>query len=316
MEGYLCYNTLWCFWSKLEVKRLSASPFGEMITAMVTPFDNDEEVNYLKAAELAAYLVDNGSDGLVVSGTTGESPTLTEEEKLELFRTVVAAVKGRAKVLAGTGSNNTRQSIRLTKLAAACGVDGIMLVAPYYSKPPQEGLFRHFSSIAAEVELPVMVYNVPGRTGINMTVETTLRLAEIENVVAVKEASGNLEQMARICAGAPEGFALYSGDDSLTLPVMAVGGVGVVSVASHIAGPQVKEMINAYKRGDIETAKTIHLRLLLLFNTLFITSNPIPVKGAMNLLGHGLGSVRPPLIDLNETEREVIKKVITDIGYL
>ncbi|MBT9141280.1 MAG: 4-hydroxy-tetrahydrodipicolinate synthase [Dehalococcoidia bacterium] len=292
------------------------APFGEMITAMATPFLENGEINYEKAAELAAFLVNNGTDGIVACGTTGESPTLAEEEKKELFSVIVAAVKGKAKVLAGTGSNNTIQSIRLTRIAENCGVDGIMLVVPYYNKPPQEGLFRHFSAIAAQTALPVMVYNVPSRTAVNMTAETTMRLAQISNILAVKEASGDLEQIARIKAGAPDNFAVYSGDDSMTLPVLAVGGIGVVSVASHIAGLEIKQMITAFKNGNTEAAAKIHLKLLPLFRAMFITTSPTPLKGAMNILGHNLGPVRLPLVGLTENQHKEIADVLTGLGYL
>jgi len=295
---------------------LTTAPFGELITAMVTPYDSCGEVDYGKAAELALHLSGNGSDGLVISGTTGESPALSRDEKIQLFKSVVAAVKGKVKILAGTGGNYTHQSIELTKLAGECGVDGIMLVVPYYNKPSQDALLHHFSTIAGAVELPVMLYNVPGRTGVNMTAETTLRLAEIDNIAAVKEASGSLDQVSQICAKAPPGFAVYSGDDSLTLPIMAVGGVGVVSVASHVAGREIKNMITAYAQGNVATARNIHLRLLPLYNAMFITSNPVPVKSAMNLLGHELGSVRGPLIALNEKEKDIITRVMTELGFL
>lgn len=292
------------------------APFGEMITAMATPFFENGEINYKKAAELAVFLVENGTDAIVVGGTTGESATLAEEEKIELFSAIVVAVKGKAKVLAGTGSNNTIQAVRLTKIAENCGVDGIMLVVPYYNKPPQDGLFRHFSAIAAQTALPVMVYNVPGRTVVNMTAETTLRLAQISNIVAVKEASGDLEQIARIRAGAPEDFAVYSGDDSMTLPVLAVGGIGVVSVVSHIAGREIKQMITAFKNGDTEAALKTHLKLLPLVKAMFITTSPTPLKGAMNMLGHNLGPVRLPLVELTENQNKEIANVLTELGYL
>lgn len=292
------------------------APFGEMITAMATPFFDNGEINYKKAAELAVFLVENGTDAIVVGGTTGESATLAEEEKIELFSAIVGAVKGKAKVLAGTGSNNTIQAVRLTKIAENCGVDGIMLVVPYYNKPPQDGLFRHFSAIAAQTALPVMVYNVPGRTVVNMTAETTLRLAQISNIVAVKEASGDLEQIARIRAGAPEDFAVYSGDDSMTLPVLAVGGIGVVSVVSHIAGREIKQMITAFKNGDTEAALKTHLKLLPLVKAMFITTSPTPLKGAMNMLGHNLGPVRLPLVELTENQNREIANVLTELGYL
>lgn len=292
------------------------APFGEMITAMATPFYENGEINYEKAAELATFLVNDGTDGIIVCGTTGESPTLAEEEKIELFSVVTNVVKGKAKVLAGTGSNNTVQAIRLTKIAENCGVDGIMLVVPYYNKPPQEGLYRHFSAVAAKTALPVMLYNVPGRTVVNMTAETTLRLAQISNIVAVKEASGDLEQIARISAGAPDNFAVYSGDDSMTLPVLAVGGIGVVSVASHIAGREIKQMITAFKNGDTEIAMRLHLKLLPLFKAMFITTSPTPLKGAMNMLGHNLGPMRLPLVGLTEDQHKEIADVLTGLGYL
>ncbi|MCW3490820.1 4-hydroxy-tetrahydrodipicolinate synthase [Dethiobacter alkaliphilus] len=292
------------------------APFGELVTAMVTPFKENGEVNYEKAAELARHLVENGSDALVVAGTTGESPTLTQEEKLELYRTVVSAVKGKAKVVAGTGSNNTAQAVKLTRLAAECGVDGVMLVVPYYNKPSQEGIYQHFATIIAETDLPVMLYNVPGRTVVNMSAETTLRLAELPNVVAIKEASGDLEQMALIRKKAPQDFAVYSGDDCMTLPVLAVGGSGVVSVAAHVAGKDKKKMISAYHAGDTATALQLHLRLLPLFNVMFISPNPCPVKGALNLLGHNLGPVRLPLVELTDSERKEIDNVLTGLGYL
>lgn len=292
------------------------APFGELITAMITPFYENGDVNYDKAAELATYLVDNGADAIVVAGTTGESPTLSDEEKKELFCTVVSAVKGKAQVLAGTGTNNTAQSIRLTQMAQSCDVDGIMLVVPYYNKPSQEGLYQHFSAIAAQTSLPVMLYNVPGRTVVNMTAETTLRLAALPNIVAVKEASGDLEQIARIRAGAPAGFAVYSGDDSMTLPVLAVGGIGIVSVAAHVAGKEIKAMLSAYRDGDTTAALQAHLRLLPLFKAMFITTSPTPVKGAMNMLGHDLGPVRLPLVELTEPQRKEIADVLTGMGYL
>jgi 4-hydroxy-tetrahydrodipicolinate synthase len=286
------------------------------MTAMVTPFYENGEIDYDKAARLATYLVEQGADSIVVAGTTGESPTLSEDEKVQLFRTVAKALKGKAKVLAGTGTNSTLSTIKLTKLAEECGVDGIMLVVPYYNKPSQTGLYRHFSAVAAQTSLPVMLYNVPGRTVANMTSDTTLQLAQIPNIVAVKEASGDLEQIARIRAGAPDDFVIYSGDDGVTLPVLAVGGVGVVSVASHVAGKELKEMISAFHAGDIKTALSIHLRLLPLYKALFLTTSPTPVKGAMNMLGHDLGSVRLPLVELSDQEHAAIKTALVELGYL
>ena len=275
-----------------------STALGTVITAMVTPFDEGGEVKYSTAAELARYLVDHGSTGLVVSGTTGESPTLTGAEKLKLFRVVVEAVGGRAAVIAGTGDNCTAASMRLTREAASTGVDGILLVTPYYNKPTQEGLYRHFRAVAEATALPVMLYNVPGRTGVNLHVETVLRLAEIENIIALKEASGNLEQAAEICAQAPPGFSLYSGDDALTLPLLSLGAVGVVSVASHLVGPQIAAMIECFKQGRVVEATRLHLALLPLFKGLFVAANPIPVKAALNLVGIDVGRPRLPLLPL------------------
>ncbi len=293
-----------------------SAPFGELVTALVTPFTEKGGLNIKKAEELALYLVENGSDALVVCGTTGESPTLSDEEKTEMFAAVAKAVKGKARVIAGTGSNDTAKTIRLTQKAQACGVDGIMLVVPYYNKPSQEALYRHFAAVAAATTLPIMLYNVPGRTGVNMSAGTTVRLAGIDNIVAVKEASGDLEQIAFISAARPPGFYIYSGDDALTLPILAIGGTGVVSVASHIAGREIREMIRAFKAGQTGRALELHLRLLPLFKAMFITGNPVPVKGAMNLLGHGLGPVRPPLLDLEGAERDSVQQVLKEMGYL
>lgn len=271
---------------------------GTLITAMVTPFDDKGEVKYSTAAKLARHLVDHGSTGLVVSGTTGESPTLTAVEKIELCRVVLEAVQGKAAVIAGTGSNSTAAAVELTEKATAAGVDGILLVTPYYNKPTGEGLYHHFRAVAGATDLPVMLYNVPGRTGVNLSADTVLRLAEIKNIIALKEAGGNLEQAAEICAGAPPGFSLYSGDDALTLPLLSLGAVGVVSVASHLAGPQIAAMMKRYKEGRPAEATRLHLELLPLFQGLFVAANPIPVKAALNLSGMEVGPPRPPLLPL------------------
>ncbi|NLC52232.1 MAG: 4-hydroxy-tetrahydrodipicolinate synthase [Firmicutes bacterium] len=287
--------------------------FGPLLTAMVTPLNDKLEVNYDQAAKLATYLLENGSDGIVVAGTTGESPTLTFEEKCELFKTVVAAVKGRGAVIAGTGSYSTKESVKLTIEAEKIGVDGIMLVTPYYNKPPQQSLYLHFKEIASATSLPVMLYNVPGRTGTNMSAETTLRLAEIDNIVAVKEASGSIEQITDICRKAPPGFALYSGADPMTLPILSVGGVGVVSVASQIAGKEIKKMINAYFNGDVQLACRIHQQLFPLFKGIFISSNPIPIKEALNLKGFNVGNPRLPLSPLNAEQKEKLVRVLEEL---
>lgn len=284
--------------------------FGSLITAMVTPFDENLKVDYNQVAELAKHLSDTGSDSLVLSGTTGESPTLSADEKISICRTALEAVQGKVKIIAGTGGNSTRETIELSKEAEKAGVDGIMLVVPYYNKPPQEGLYRHFRSVAEAISLPVMLYNVPGRTAVNLTAETTLKLAEIENIIAIKEASGDLEQITYICAGAPEGFSIYCGDDSLTLPVLSVGGVGVVSITSHLVGLEIKQMIESYITGETEKAAKIHQKLLPLFNGLFVMANPIPVKAALNLTGWKVGKPRLPLCPLTEKLTADLKELL------
>lgn len=294
-----------------EVSKNLTTIFGSLVTAMVTPFKENLEIDHSVVEKLATYLADNGSDSIVVAGTTGESPTLSKKEKLELFRTVVNSVKGKAKVIAGTGGNNTRESVELTKGAEKTGVDGIMLVTPYYNKPPQEGLYNHFKQIAGATDLPVMLYNVPGRTSVNLTAETSLRLAEIDNIVAIKEASANLEQIANICSDAPTGFAVYSGDDSMTLPVLSVGGTGVVSIASHLVGRAIKEMIEAYFNGESAKAAKLHQHLLPLFKSLFLTTNPIPLKAALNLVGFRVGLPRLPLTPLPENLMPKLEAILS-----
>lgn len=236
--------------------------FGNVSTAMITPFDNKGNVDFQKLSTLIDYLLKNGTDSLVVAGTTGESPTLSTEEKIALFEYTVKEVNGRVPVIAGTGSNNTKDSIKLTKKAEEAGVDAVMLVTPYYNKPSQEGMYQHFKAIAAETSLPVMLYNVPGRTVASLAPETTIRLAaDIPNVVAIKEASGDLEAITKIIAETPEDFYVYSGDDALTLPILSVGGRGVVSVASHIAGSDMRQMIKNYTNGQTANAALIHQKL-------------------------------------------------------
>ncbi len=287
---------------------------GTVLTAMVTPFGEDGGIRYEAAAELARHLVAHGSTGLVVSGTTGESPALTAAEKLALFRTVTGAVQGQAAVIAGTGSNCTAAAVELTAAAEAAGVDGILLVAPYYNRPTPEGLYRHFRATAEATALPVMLYNVPGRTGVNLDVETVLRLAEIDNIIALKEAGGDLVQAAEICAQAPPGFSLYSGDDALTLPLLSIGAAGVVSVASHLAGPQIARMIEEYRQGRPDEAARLHRFLLPLFKGLFTTVNPIPVKAALNLLGIDAGPPRLPLLPLEGEALAALKHLLQQYG--
>lgn len=284
--------------------------FGQVLTAMVTPFDHNGEIDFNATKTLVDYLIANGTDGLVVAGTTGESPTLTTEEKIELFKCVVKAADGRVPVIAGTGSNNTKASISLTKLAEETGVDGIMLVAPYYNKPSQEGLYQHFKAIAESTSLPVMLYNIPGRSVVNISVETIVRLSEIPNVVSVKEASGDLDAMAEIISKTPSDFTLYSGDDGLTIPVLAIGGAGVVSVASHIIGNDMQEMINSFKNCDVQNAASAHRNLLPIMRALFTAPSPSPVKAALNLKGIHVGGVRLPLVPLNNEEQSALEKAL------
>jgi len=284
--------------------------FGNIITAMVTPFDRKGNLDLAKTTELVNYLLDNGTDALVVAGTTGESPTLTTEEKIALFRHVVSVVNGRAPVIAGTGTNDTRASIELTKKAEEAGVDAVMLVAPYYNKPNQEGLYQHFKAIAESTSLPVMLYNVPGRTSVSLAPETVIRLSEVPNIVAVKEAGGNLDAMAEIIERTPDDFLLYSGDDSLTLPVLAIGGNGVVSVASHIIGNEMQEMIRSFLAGDHQKAAALHRKWLPLMKGLFAAPSPVPVKTALQLRGLDVGSVRLPLVPLAEQERKELSRLL------
>jgi 4-hydroxy-tetrahydrodipicolinate synthase len=293
-----------------EVKKMNV---GNISTAMITPFDSKGNVDFQKLSTLIDYLLKNGTDSLVVAGTTGESPTLSTEEKIALFEFTVKEVNGRVPVIAGTGSNNTKDSIKLTKKAEEAGVDCVMLVTPYYNKPSQEGMYRHFKAIAEETSLPVMLYNVPGRTVASLAPETAIRLAEIPNISAIKEASGDLDAITKIIAETPEDFYVYSGDDGLTLPILAVGGRGVVSVASHIVGSDMQQMIKNYTNGQTATAALIHQKLLPIMKELFKAPNPAPVKTALQLKGLDVGSVRLPLIPLNEDERLSLSSVISEL---
>ncbi|WP_066250101.1 4-hydroxy-tetrahydrodipicolinate synthase [Neobacillus drentensis] len=284
--------------------------FGQLLTAMVTPFDQNGEIDFNATRNLVDYLIENGTDGIVVAGTTGESPTLTSEEKVALFQFVVDVVNGRVPVIAGTGSNNTRASISLTKQAEEAGVDGIMLVAPYYNKPSQEGMYQHFKAIAESVSLPIMIYNIPGRCVVNISVETIVRLSQLPNIIAVKEASGNLDAMAEIISQTPSDFSLYSGDDGLALPVLAIGGTGVVSVASHVIGNEMKEMIHQFKNGQVQEAASAHRRLLPIMKALFTAPNPAPVKAALNINGVNVGGLRLPLLPLSDEEKSALQAVL------
>ncbi|MEH6904955.1 4-hydroxy-tetrahydrodipicolinate synthase [Neobacillus drentensis] len=287
--------------------------FGRVSTAMVTPFDKKGHIDLAKTTQLVNFLIDNGTDSLVVAGTTGESPTLSKEEKLALFNHVVKSVNKRIPVIAGTGSNNTYASVELTKKAEQLGVDAIMAVAPYYNKPSQEGLYQHFKAIAEATSLPVMVYNIPGRSAVNIHPETIIRLSRIANIVAVKEASGDLSAMTYIIANTEDDFVLYSGDDSLTIPVLSIGGAGIVSVASHVIGNQLKELVNAFLNGQNEKAAKLHQQLLPIMQGLFTAPSPAPVKTALQLKGLDVGSVRLPLVGLTEQERSALITLLNKI---
>ena len=293
---------------------MSVTPFGRVITAMVTPFDQDGQVNYAKAEALADYLVNHGSDGLVVCGTTGESPTLSWDEEHQLFQVIKSAVGDRVKVIVGTGSNSTQEAIEATQTAAKFQVDGSLQVVPYYNKPPQEGLYHHFQAIAASCDLPLMLYNIPGRTGQNLLPETVAKLAEIDNIVAIKEASGSLDQASQIRALTDPSFAIYSGDDSLTLPLLAIGGAGVVSVASHLVGNEIQTMVQKFVAGQPQEALQLHLQLFPLFKVLFCTTNPIPVKSALNLQGWELGGVRSPLSNISESDQQKLTAILQQLN--
>ncbi|WP_434091795.1 4-hydroxy-tetrahydrodipicolinate synthase [Rossellomorea vietnamensis] len=284
--------------------------FGRVSTAMVTPFDRKGNIDFTKTTQLIHNLIENGSDSLVVAGTTGESPTLTKEEKVALFRHVVKVVNGRIPVIAGTGSNNTHASIELTKKAEEAGVDAVMLVAPYYNKPSQEGMYQHFKVIAESTSLPVMLYNIPGRSSVNVSPETIIRLSKIENIVAVKEASGDLDSMTDIISHTTDDFMLYSGDDGLTLPVLSIGGAGIVSVASHVIGNEMQEMVSSFLGGNITQAAQLHQKLLPIMKGLFTSPNPTPVKTALQMKGLDVGSVRLPLIPLTEVERAKLSHLL------
>lgn len=287
--------------------------FGQVLTAMVTPFDQNGEIDFNATRKLVNHLIANGTEGLVVAGTTGESPTLTMEEKLSLFQFVVEIVAGRVPVIAGTGTNNTRSSIRLTKQAEEIGVDGVLLVVPYYNKPSQEGLYQHFKAIAESTTLPVMLYNIPGRSVINMSVDTVVRLSQLDNIVAIKDASANLDEMAEIISRTADDFDVYSGDDGVTLPLLAIGGTGVVSVASHVIGNEMQEMINGFKNGRLQEASAAHRRLLPLMRALFAQPSPAPVKAALNMTGIHVGSVRLPMIPLTEAEKETLQTIMSAV---
>ncbi|NPV47413.1 MAG: 4-hydroxy-tetrahydrodipicolinate synthase [Armatimonadetes bacterium] len=292
--------------------------FGRVLTAMVTPFDSEGCLDLRAVGRLVEHLLATGSDGLVVAGTTGEAPTLSKDEKLELFREVKLVTGDRATVIAGTGSNNTADSIELTRAVEGMGLDGVMLTGPYYNKPSQEGFYQHFRAIAQETSLPVVLYNVPGRTSKNIEAATVLRLAqEMPNVVALKEAGGDFEQITAICAGAPAGFEVYSGEDGLTLPMLAVGCVGVISVASHLAGNKIAEMIRRFEAGEVHEAARMHQELAPLFRACFLPSgNPACVKRGLELIGVPAGGLRLPLVPASEADTQTLRSACAGLGLI
>jgi 4-hydroxy-tetrahydrodipicolinate synthase len=293
-----------------------ASRFGSVVTAMVTPFRRDHSLDLDGAGELARQLLDTGTDAIVVSGSTGESPTLTQKEKGQLYRTAVEAANGDGKVICGTGTYSTSETLDLTHLAADAGADGLLVVTPYYNKPPQRGLIAHFEQIAHETELPIIVYNVPGRTATRLEHATLLELAKTPNIVAVKDSTGDFLAISRLIEEAPPDFEVYSGDDWATFGYLCLGAVGVVSVASHLVGARIGQMIDLIEGGDIPAARKIHQELSPLFNTLFITSNPIPIKAALDILGRPAGPPRLPLVPATEEERDRVRRALADAGLL
>jgi len=296
---------------------MTGTKLPRLMTAMVTPLKDDLSIDFDGAQKLARQLIDDGNEGLVIAGTTGESPNLSMQEKVDLYKAVKEAIGSRATIIAGTGSNSTRDSITLTEAAVKTGVDGVMLVAPYYNKPSQEGLYQHFKTIAAVTDLPVIVYNVPGRTSVNVLPETVARLAaDVPNIVAVKEACGNMDQVSALKNAVPESFYVYSGDDSLTLPMLAVGCYGIISVVAHIAAREMRTMIEAYLQGEIKTAAEIHLKLFPLIKAMFMTTNPVPVKKALTLLGRPAGKLRLPLVEATVAETQAIAEAMRKAGLL
>ena len=283
---------------------------GRLLTAMVTPFDKEGRVDYEQAKKLALALLKSGSDGVVVVGTTGESPTLTREEELHLFSEVKSAVGKQGSVIAGTGSNSTAEALEATKEAEQIGVDACLLVVPYYNKPTQEGLYQHFKTIALSTSLPCIPYNVPSRTVTSLSADTTIKLSQIDNIIGIKEASGNMDEISKIIRNTRDDFLVWSGNDSDTLPMLALGSYGVISVASHLVGNQIKKMIDCFVSGKVDDAAAIHRHLLPLVNALFIVSNPAPVKYALNHIGFYVGKPRLPLIEPDEKSAAIIRETL------
>jgi len=290
--------------------------FGSLVTAMVTPFREDHGVDLDRAQELARWLVANGSDAIVVAGSTGESPTLTHREKTDLFGAVAEAIRGEGSMIAGVGTYSTAETLELTEAAATAGADGLLVVTPYYNKPPQRGLTAHFTAVADATDVPVMLYNIPGRTALRIEHDTLLELAAHRNIVAVKDSTGDFQSISRLIAESPDGFDVYSGDDWAAFGYACLGAVGVVSVASHLVGQQIHQMLDLIRTGDIPAARKIHETLAPLFNALFITSNPIPVKAALQMVGRGAGPTRLPLVAATPDEEARVRAALEDAGLL
>ncbi|MCL1796857.1 MAG: 4-hydroxy-tetrahydrodipicolinate synthase [Eggerthellaceae bacterium] len=291
--------------------------FGRMMPAMVTPFDSDLELDLNRAQELAVRLVDGGSDSLMINGTTGESPTVFYPQKIELFRAIIEAVGDRVPVLANVGDNCTADTIKFACEVEKLGVDGLMLVVPYYNKPPQEGLYQHFKTIAGAVELPIIMYNIPGRCVINMEAQTTLRLAhDVENIVAIKEASGDMSQIQKIIDEAPDDFMVFSGDDEVVFEIMKRGGTGVISTIGNVAPQRIKEIVELCAAGDFDRAWEAHVALQPLMKELFVTANPILVKESLKLAGFSVGGVRLPLVDATPEQSAHLAQVMREVGVL
>lgn len=284
--------------------------FGRLLTAIVTPFDDKGKVDYTQAQKLALALIESGSDGIVVAGTTGECPTLSENEKLRLFTDIKSAIGNKGTVIAGTGNYSTNESMELTKAAGKTGVDGCLLVVPYYNRPTQDGLFEHFKAIAKSTSLPCILYNVPARTVTSLAAETVVKLSKIDNIIGVKEASSNFEQIARIIEGTSKDFIVYSGNDGDTLPILAIGGYGVISVASHLVGLQIKKMMELFVNMKTAEAATIHRKILPLINALFVIANPMPIKYALNYVGFFVGKPRLPLTEPDEKSKAIIEEAV------
>jgi 4-hydroxy-tetrahydrodipicolinate synthase len=293
-----------------------AGRFGSVVTAMVTPFRDDHAVDLDGARSLASWLIDNGSDAIVVAGSTGESPTLTHKEKAELFRAVGDAIRGRGKLICGVGTYSTAETLELTQAAEDADADGLLVVTPYYNKPPQRGLVAHFERVADATELPIIAYNIPGRTATRIEHATLLQISEKPNIVAVKDSTGDFQGISRLIAEAPEGFEVYSGDDWATFGYVCLGAVGVVSVAAHLVGPQIRQMIDLIETGDVPAARKVHEGLSPLFNALFVTSNPIPLKAALEMVGRPAGPPRLPLVPATTEERDRVRKALEDAGLL